>query len=58
MTVRVATESIGEAWIAIATRILEEGRPSSYDGLPILELAQTTREVPQPNMRGLVAATS
>lgn len=44
-----ATQTIGEAWLAVAARILESGRTSRYDGLPILEIAQATLEVATPN---------
>ena len=44
-----ATETIGEAWLAVAARILETGRASQYDGLPILEIAQATLEVAAPD---------
>ena len=43
-----ATDTIGEAWLAVAARILESGRASRYDGLPILEIAQATLEVTAP----------
>ena len=44
-----ATETIGEAWLAVAARILEGGRASQYDGLPVLEIAQATLEVAAPD---------
>lgn len=37
---RVTT--IGEAWLAIAGVILDEGTPEHYDGLPILEIENAT----------------
>jgi len=43
------TSTIGEAWLQVARRILEEGRPSEYDGLPILELRLVTLEVEHPD---------
>jgi thymidylate synthase len=45
----VSTDSIGEAWLEIARRILEEGRESTYDDLPILEVAQATLVVTKPD---------
>jgi thymidylate synthase len=45
----VTTATIGEAWLAIAADILDRGRPSAYDGLPIVELAQATLDVEHPD---------
>jgi thymidylate synthase len=47
--VTIATDTIGEAWLAVASEILERGRPSTYDGLPILEVAQATLDVAHPD---------
>jgi thymidylate synthase len=44
-----ATETIGRAWLAVAARILDSGRASRYDGLPILEIAQATLDVAAPD---------
>jgi thymidylate synthase len=44
-----ATETIGAAWLAVAARILDCGRTSRYDGLPILEIAQATLDVAAPD---------
>ncbi len=41
--------TIGEAWLAVAERILEAGRTSHYDGLAILEIAQATLDVSEPD---------
>lgn len=41
--------TLGEAWLGIAARILEEGRESTYDGLPILEVAHATLVVEHPD---------
>lgn len=41
--------SLGEAWLHIAARILEAGRESTYDGLPILEVAHATLVVDNPD---------
>ena len=43
------TSRLGEAWLEIAARILEEGRESTYDGLPILEVAHATLVVEHPD---------
>jgi len=41
--------TLGEAWLGIARRILAEGRPTTYDGLPILEIAHATLVVERPD---------
>ncbi len=43
------TLTLGEAWLEIAARILAEGRESTYDGLPILEVAHATLVVEHPD---------
>lgn len=45
----ITRETLGEVWLEIAGRILAEGRPSSYDGRPIRELALVTLEVEHPD---------
>jgi thymidylate synthase len=45
----IATTTIGEAWLAIAARILEDGVPEHYDGLPILEIENATLVVAAPD---------
>ncbi len=42
------TATIGEAWLAVAQSIVEHGRPSHYEGLPIVEIAQATLDVADP----------
>ena len=49
MSVVVRRDTIGEAWLDIARYILGEGRVSSYDGLPILEVSHATLEVAHPD---------
>jgi thymidylate synthase len=44
-----ATATIGEAWLAVAADILERGRASRYDDLPVLEIAQATLDVERPD---------
>ena len=44
----VRTTTIGEAWLAIAGRILADGVPSRYDDLPILELPRATLTISDP----------
>jgi thymidylate synthase len=40
--------TIGEAWLAVARRILEGGAGTMYDGAPILELERVTLSVARP----------
>jgi thymidylate synthase len=41
----IAAETIGSAWLSVAERILAAGAPSTYDGLPMVELAHLTLDV-------------
>ena len=45
---QIETETIGEAWLAIAQRILDDGVDSTYDGAAILELERVTLTVARP----------
>jgi thymidylate synthase len=45
----IESRTIGEAWLAVAERILRAGEPERYDGLPILELAHVTLIVAAPD---------
>jgi thymidylate synthase len=45
----IETETIGEAWLAIADHILKTGVPEHYDGLAILEVAHATLVVAHPD---------
>ena len=47
--ISVHTDSIGQAWLEIARRILDDGQPSRYDDLPILEVPRVTLTVDAPN---------
>jgi thymidylate synthase len=47
--VTFTTATLGEAWLAVAARILETGRASRYDELPILEIAQATLDIASPD---------
>jgi thymidylate synthase len=44
----IRTTTIGEAWLAIAGRVLYVGAPSTYDGLQILELERVMLTVEAP----------
>ncbi len=46
-TVRAA--SLGTAWVRVAARILEEGRPASYEGQPMVELSHVVLDVAAPD---------
>jgi thymidylate synthase len=47
--IHLETDSLGEAWLAIAQRILDEGAPSTYDGLEILEVPHAWLDVLHPD---------
>ena len=57
MTVRLAEDgpqtlcaaTIGEAWLAVAGRILTDGVDSAYDGLPVREISHVTLAVEHPH---------
>jgi thymidylate synthase len=46
--IAIHTDTIGEAWLGIARRILTEGVPSRYDDLPILEVPRATLTIDFP----------
>jgi thymidylate synthase len=46
--IRIDTTTIGEAWLAIATAILECGVAGSWEGLPIIEVFRATLKVRSP----------
>jgi thymidylate synthase len=52
----IATDTLGEAWLGIAERILEAGVPDRYDGLPMLEVANATLVVSAPDADDLLIA--
>ena len=43
------TATIGEAWLAVAGRILAVGVASAYDGLPVREISHVTLAVEHPD---------
>ncbi|HEX3270824.1 MAG TPA: thymidylate synthase [Ktedonobacterales bacterium] len=45
----IAADTIGRAWLSVAERILADGSSSTYDGLPMVELAHITLDVTVPN---------
>jgi thymidylate synthase len=46
---KIAAPTIGEAWLAVAARILQVGDPGRYVDLPILEIAHATLVVAAPD---------
>jgi thymidylate synthase len=46
--IQIGADTIGEAWLAVARRILEEGTESTYDAAPILDLERVTLSVARP----------
>ena len=57
MTTRLASDepqilgsgTIGEAWLAVASRIVADGVPSRYDGRPVREISLVTLSVTRPD---------
>lgn len=47
---RIESISLGEAWLAIASAILDDGVEGSWEGLPIVELFLATLEVRSPRV--------
>src|SRR5262252_5710442 len=48
MAARIKAPAIGEAWIAIASAIMDGGVAGSWEGLPIVEVFRATVEVDSP----------
>ncbi|MHB8380347.1 MAG: thymidylate synthase [Acidimicrobiales bacterium] len=44
----ISTRTIGDAWIGVAAKIIDEGAPGEYDGLAPRELIMTTLQVTDP----------
>jgi thymidylate synthase len=47
--ITIAAPTIGEAWLGVARRILDDGRVSTYDALPIVEITNVSLEVAHPD---------
>lgn len=45
----LATDSVGEAWLAVAAVILADGLPARWDGLPTREVRIVTLDVAEPS---------
>jgi thymidylate synthase len=54
--VRIEVATLGEAWMAIAGAILEDGAVGSWDGLPMVEVFQATLDVTSPNVEDPIIA--
>jgi thymidylate synthase len=54
--ITIVSETIGEAWLGIARRILETGERASYDTLPITEVAGVALEVTHPDPADAIIA--
>src|SRR5690242_3745340 len=48
--VRIEATTLGEAWLAIAAAILEDGVVGSWEGQPIVEVLRSTLEVRSPRV--------
>jgi thymidylate synthase len=51
------SRTLGEAWFAVAGRIVASGLSSTYDGLPIRELSLVTLAVARPDPEDEIIAT-
>lgn len=49
MSSTITTTSLGDAWLSIAQRLLKDGKPATYDGLPIVELTHVTLDIAAPD---------
>jgi thymidylate synthase len=55
--VALEARTLGEAWLDVAELILARGTPSSFDGVPLLEVDLVTLDVREPDPEdGLIAA--
>jgi hypothetical protein len=45
----LAAPTVGEAWLNVARLILAGGAPSSFDGLPLLEVERVTLDISEPD---------
>lgn len=45
----LAADTLGEAWLDVAELILKRGAPSTFDGLPLLEVERVTLDVARPD---------
>ena len=50
LPVRIEVDTLGEAWVAIAAAILEDGVAGSWEGLPIVEVFRATLEGHSPRV--------
>ncbi len=45
----VMAPSLGTAWLNVARCIMDEGKPATYDGLPIVELSHVVLDIATPD---------
>jgi thymidylate synthase len=45
----VSAALLGDAWMCVVARILDEGRQATYEGLPMLELAHVVLDIASPD---------
>jgi thymidylate synthase len=45
----LAAPTLGDAWLDVAALILAEGAPSTFDGLPLLEVELVTLDIARPD---------
>ena len=53
---RIKAATIGEAWLGIASAILDRGVPGSWEGSPIVEVFRATLEVRSPRVEDPIIA--
>lgn len=54
--VRIEAPTIGEAWLAIASAILKDGAPGSWEGTSMVEVFRATIEVREPEVKDPIIA--
>ena len=55
--VTLASASLGEAWLDVASLILQHGTPSTFGGLPLIECDLVTLDIECPNPDDPIVAT-
>src|SRR5260221_3858536 len=49
-SMRIEAQTLGEAWVAVASAILADGVEGNWEGLPIVEVMRATLEVRAPRL--------
>ena len=52
----LAVRTLGDAWLDVAALILADGAPSTFDGLPLLEVELVTLDIAEPDPDDAVIA--